>query len=88
LWDTGLGRHRVASVVTLLSDIVLICESLLIDRLRHVAWVHLRIALWHANSGLLRREMLWGRFFRRLNGFLDAIFAVAGRFRGVQTGLN
>lgn len=87
LWNPGLGRHRV-SAVTLLSDIILICESLLIDRLRHVAWVHLRITLRHADTGLLWWEMLRGRFFGRLDGFLDTVFAIASRFRRVQTGLG
>lgn len=89
LWDAGLRRHRIAASL-LLGHVVLIRDGLLLlDRLRHVAWVHLGVALGHASAGLLWWEMLWGRLFGGFDGvgIIDAILAVAGRFGGVQARL-
>ena len=53
-----MRRHRIAASL-LLSDVILIREGLLLlNRLRHIAWVHLRIALRHARTGLLWWEVL------------------------------
>src|SRR3954462_8113445 len=90
LWNAGLWRHRVATTSLLLSDVILVCESLLLLHcLRHVARVHLRIALRHSGTGLLRREMLRGRFFGGFDssGIINAVFTTAGRFGSVQASL-
>lgn len=90
LRDAGLRRHGIAAPL-LLGDVVLVGEGLLLlDRLRHVARVHLRVALGDAGAGLLRGEVLRAGLLGRLDGagIVDAVLTTAGGLGGVQAGLG
>jgi hypothetical protein len=90
LWDAGLRRHGIPTPL-LLGDVILICERLLLlERLGHVAWVHLRVALGHAGARLLWGEVLRAGLLRGLDraGIVDAVLATAGGFGGVEASLE
>lgn len=90
LWDASLRWHGVSAPL-LLGDVVLICKSLLLlDGLGHVAWVHLRVALWHTGARLLRGEVLRAGLLGRLDwaGIVNAVLAAAGRFGSIEACLE
>lgn len=89
LRNAALGRHWITTSSLLLSNIILVGESLLmLESLRHVVGVHISL-LWHAGSvgswDMLGRLLLGG-----VNCILIiySIFSVASRFRGIQTSLE
>ena len=90
LWDAGLRRHGITTPL-LLGDVILVCERLLLlERLGHVARVHLRVALGHAGARLLRGEVLRAGLLRGLDraSIVDTVLATAGGFRGVEASLE
>ena len=90
LRNTSLRWHRIATSL-LLSHVVLIRERLLlVDGLRHVARVHLRILLRHARAVLLGWEVLRGGLFWGVDGVwvVDAILSIASGFGSVQASLE
>jgi len=88
LRNAALGRHWITTSSLLLSNIILVGESLLVlEGLRHVVGMHISL-LWHAGS--VRSWDVLGRLL--LGGvncilIINSILSVASRFRGIQTGL-
>jgi len=89
LRNAALGRHWITTSSLLLSNIILVGESLLVlEGLRHVVGMHISL-LWHAGS--VRSWDVLGRLL--LGGvncilIINSILSVASRFRGIQTGLD